>query len=341
MALTVAKLHHVKPGEGPGYTRRRVGKGFVYLDTRGKRIVDEGRLARIRRLAIPPAWRDVWICPDPDGHVQATGRDARGRLQYRYHTRWSEHRGRQKFAALLDFADALPALRRRVNADLRCDCVCRAAVLATMVALLEKGHLRVGNEEYARDNRSHGVATLERRHVRVSGSRIQLDYRGKSGVQQRIRVDDAVLARRVKACLALPGRRVFKYRDDAGRVRRVSSADVNSYLREAGLPLTAKYFRTWAASLCALARLAAQQPPASPTAARRTITAVVREVAERMGHTPAVCRASYVHPRVLELFIDGELAEKAASAAVHEENWRFAGRWPKLAEKTLVEVLAG
>ncbi len=340
MPLKVAKLRYVSLGAEPGWTRRRVGRGFAYYTVRGHRIVDPARLERIRRLAVPPAWRDVWICADSLGHVQATGRDARGRLQYRYHLRWSEARGAQKFAELGEFCRVLPALRRRVTRDLRGEGLSKPGVLATIVALIEKGHLRVGNDEYTRQNGSHGVTTLERRHVHVEGEHIELHYRGKSGVTRHITVDDARLARMLRRCLALPGRRLFRYIDGDGRARRVTSHDVNDYLRDAGSSVTAKYFRTWAASLCCLARLAGHEPPASATAGKRAVAQVVREVAQRLGHTPAVCRASYVHPTVIESFHKGELATIGARAAVRDSEWQFAGAWPRAAEKALVDLLA-
>jgi DNA topoisomerase-1 len=289
-----------------------VGKGFVFFDERGRRLTSASVVERLRKLAIPPAWVDVWICADPMGHIQATGRDARGRLQYRYHALWSARRGEQKFAELRRFARALPRLRRSIASDLGCDCLCRETVLAAVVALIEKGHLRVGSEEYTRDNGSHGVTTLERRHVHVEGDHIDLRYRGKSGVARHVEIGDARLARVVKACLDLPGRRVFKYRDqDGGRVRRVSAADVNDYIRSrGGEPITAKYFRTWAASLKCLTRLAAAPSPSSMSAGKRTVAGVVKEVAQELGHTPTVCRQSYVHPRVIERFMQGSLGRR-------------------------------
>ena len=324
----LAGLKYVQPGSSPAWTRRRAGRGFVYEDERGRRITRANALERVRKLAIPPAWKDVWICPDPLGHVQATGRDARGRLQYRYHARWSEQRGAQKFAQLRRFCRALPRLRRCVGQDLGCRCLCRETVVAAVVSLIEKGHLRVGNDEYTRQNGSHGVTTLERRHVQLRGARIELRYRGKSGVDRHILVEDARVARVVRHCLALPGRRVFKYLDDRGHARRVTSVDVNEYIRRrGGEPITAKYFRTWAASLACLARLAAEEPPQSMTAGKRVVREVVKDVAQHLGHTPAVCRASYVHPRVIERFLAGELTDRAA-------------RTPRGAEKAFVELIA-
>jgi DNA topoisomerase-1 len=289
-------------------------------------VRDADTLARIAGLVVPPAWTDVWICADPNGHIQATGRDARGRLQYRYHELWSRERGAKKFAELRRFARALPRLRRSVAQDLCCDCLCRETVVAAVVALIEKGHLRVGNDEYTRQNGSHGVTTLERRHVHLSGEHIELHYRGKSGVERHIEIGDATVARVLRRCLELPGRRLFKYKDGT-RVRRVTSADVNAYIRErGGEPITAKYFRTWAASLKCLVRLAATPAPASMTAGKRAVTAVVKEVALELGHTPTVCRQSYVHPRVIERFMAGELGRQGVRSA-------------KAAEKAFVALL--
>jgi DNA topoisomerase-1 len=303
------QVRYVPPGSIPGWSRRRRGTGWSYHDAAGRPVRGAGELARIRKLAIPPAWRDVWICPDADGHVQATGRDARGRLQYRYHPTWVERRSRRKYRDLATFCRALPRLRRRVRRDLACGCLCRDKVVALVVALLERGHLRIGNDEYARANGSFGATTLERRHVSIDGARIELRYRGKSGVRREVRVDDRRLAAALDRCLALPGARVFRYVDAAGRPRRVTAADVNGYLRAATREnLTAKYFRTWAASVRCLARLSAEDAPASPTAAGRVARAVVGEVADRLGHTPTVCRQSYIHPAVLERFHAGALA---------------------------------
>jgi DNA topoisomerase I len=328
-------LRRVQPGSPPAWTRRRAGAGFVYLDERGRRITRATTLERIRKLAIPPAWDDVWICPWPDGHVQATGRDARGRLQYRYHPRWRELRDGKKYTELRRFCRALPRLRRRVSQDLRCSCVCRDAVVAGVVELIEKGHLRIGNEEYTRYNGSHGVTTLERKHVRLRGARIELSYRGKSGVQRHVTIDDAQVARLLRRCLRLPGRRVFKYVDEKGRIRRVTSTEVNQYIREhLGEPITAKYFRTWAASLCCLACLAAEAAPTSRTAAKRVVTQAIKQVAQHLGHTPAVCRASYVHPRVIDAFAEGSLAERFRCRPS-----AFAGTWPREAEKVFLALL--
>jgi DNA topoisomerase-1 len=338
MPLLHPTLRYVPPGSIAGIRRRRRGAGFSYYDERGHLVTRPAELSRIRRIAIPPAWRDVWICPDPQGHVQATGRDARGRLQYRYHPTWSEHRSGRKFGHLAEFCRALPRLRRRVRRDLACPCLCRRSVAALVVALIERGHLRVGNDEYSRANGSFGATTLERRHVNIDGDRIELRYRGKSGVQRVIQIEDRRLARTLDRCLELRGARVFRCLDEAGRPRRVTSADVNAYLRDAtGGTLTAKYFRTWAASVCCLARLAGHAAPASPTAGKRAIRDVVGEVAARLGHTPTVCRQSYVHPAVLGRFLEGKLS---CSARLTDDKWRFGGSWVRVAERALEDLIA-
>ncbi len=341
MSANVHALHHVRPGLGRGYSRRRRGGGFVYLDAAGRRVVDEGDLARIRSLAIPPAWRDVWIAADPRAHVQAVGYDARGRRQYRYHPAWSAARNAEKFARLAEFCEALPAIRRAVGRDMRCPCPCRDAAVAAAIALMERGHLRVGNEAYTRANGSYGLTTLERRHVRVRGASIRLAYRGKSGVRRRLALEHGDLARALRRFLALPGTRVFKFRVEGGRVRRVRPEHVNEYLhRVAGPGLTAKYFRTWAATLCCMARLAAGAPPESDAAARRAVREAIRETAERLGHTPAVCRQSYVHPAVIDAYLRGDLAAHAGAAA-RGPRWRFGGAWQRRAERALAALLTG
>jgi DNA topoisomerase-1 len=302
-----AGLHYVLPYEDRGLTRKRAGRGFAYQDG-AKRVRAAATIARIDALAIPPAWRDVWIARDPRGHVQAAGRDARGRLQYRYHDRWRAARDVAKYDRLIDFCRRLPALRRRIARDLKCSCACRESVAATVVSLIERGHLRVGNDEYTRTNGTYGATTLECRHVRVRGAHVELRYRGKSGVARHIEVEDGPLGRAIARVRAMPGRRLFQYVDDAGR-HALTSSDVNHYLHESiGDEFSAKDFRTWAATLSCALLLAAAEAPTSERGRRRAVAAVVREVADRLGHTPAVCRKSYLHPRVLDHFGDGDLA---------------------------------
>lgn len=285
----------------PGIRRVRKGKGFAYRDPEGKPLADAAELARIRRLAVPPAYRDVWICPLADGHLQATGRDARGRKQYRYHAQWSEERGAGKFERLQAFGRALPAIRRRVARDLRPAAagtgVSREMVLATIVSLLDTTFLRVGNEAYARENGSYGLTTLRNPHAGVSGDTLRLRFKGKSGVQHEARVRDPRIARIVRRCQQLPGQELFSWQDADGKVCPVGSGDVNDYLAEAaGSRFTAKDFRTWHGTVHAL-QLVQDGVKAGGTTAR----AVLEDVARMLGNTPAVCRKSYVHPGVLAL----------------------------------------
>ncbi len=281
----------------PGLKRVAAGKGFAYEAPTGRRLADPHALERIRVLAIPPAWSDVWICADERGHLQATGRDARGRKQYRYHARWREQRDLDKFDRLADFARALPAIRRRTAADLALAGLPRAKVLAAIVRLLERTCIRIGNERYAEENDSFGLTTMQNRHVKVSGDRIEFQFRGKSGKFHRIGVEDPRLARVVRHCRELPGQDLFEYRDEAGEPQSIGSSDVNAYLQEiAGREFTSKDFRTWAGSVFVAAVLAAGEPPVRLT----DMAAAVREAARLLGNTPAVCRKSYVHPRVLD-----------------------------------------
>jgi DNA topoisomerase-1 len=294
--------------ETPGFTRRRSGTGFSYLDRNGAVIRDPKVLDRIRMLAIPPAWTDVWICPRASGHIQATGRDVKGRKQYRYHDDWSSHASETKFVRLADFARALPKLRRRVEADLALRGPCRDKVLATAVRLLEISLIRVGNAQYARKNRSYGLTTLHKRHLEVDGGALTFAFKGKSGVEHEVRVRDRRLATVVRSLRELPGQQLFKYRNEAGDLCAVTSDDVNAYIREAmGEQFSAKDFRTWAGTVSAARALRDMEAPTSPTDAKRKITVCVKAVAGLLGNTPTVCRSSYVHPRVFELFEAGEL----------------------------------
>jgi DNA topoisomerase-1 len=291
-----------------GIRRRRAGRGFVYLAASGGQVRDEATLARIRALAVPPAWTDVWICCDPAGHLQATGRDARGRKQYRYHEAWRAARDREKFDGLLEFGEALPAVRRRIDLDLRRADVSREAVLATVAALLDETLVRVGNEEYAKANASYGLTTLRSRHVRVGREAVRFVFKGKSGLAHDVELHDRRLARAVRNCHQLPGQLLFQYRD-GDELHAVHSQDVNEYLRDAaGIDVTAKQFRTWRATALAAGELAGLPVPDRPTAAARATKGVIGLVAERLGNTPAVCRASYVHPGVVAAFETGDLA---------------------------------
>lgn len=292
----------------PGLTRRRSGKGFVYRDRHGAMVRDSRTLDRIRALAIPPAWTEVWICPQASGHIQATGRDARGRKQYRYHPDWSASRSEAKFERMPDFARALPKLRRRVEADLGRPGVSRDKVLATTVRLLEITLIRIGNREYARANRSYGLTTLHKRHLAVDGTALRFQFRGKSGLEHSVSVRDRRLARVIRSLQDLPGQQVFKYRDAAGALVPVTSDDVNAYIRETlGDGFSAKDFRTWAATVSAARALRDLDPPASAAEAKRRATVCVRAVAGLLGNTPTVCRTAYIHPKVFAAFAAGTL----------------------------------
>ncbi|MFK0298861.1 DNA topoisomerase IB [Brevundimonas sp. NPDC090276] len=292
-----------------GLSRRRSGKGFAYRGPDGQPIRDARTLDRIRALAIPPAWTEVWICPRANGHIQATGRDLRGRKQYRYHPDWTLYAAAHKFDRLSDFARALPKLRERVEHDLSRRGPGRDKVLATAVRLLEITLIRVGNAEYARLNRSFGLTTLHKRHMEVDGAALTFEFRGKSGKDHRVSVRDQRLARAMRTLEGLPGQHLFKYRDAHGDLHPVTSDDVNTYIREAmGEQFSAKDFRTWAGTVSAARALREMEPPTSTVDARRKITACVKAVAGLLGNTPAVCRAAYVHPRVLESFTNGTLA---------------------------------
>jgi DNA topoisomerase-1 len=300
-----AGLRYVDDGM-PGFARKRRGSHFVYLDAAGKALKDEEQLARIRALAIPPAYDNVWICPLPNGHVQATARDAKGRKQYRYHKRWREVRDTNKYESTVAFASVLPALRARVASDLAKPDVSRERVLASVVRMLEATLVRVGNEEYAKENGSYGLTTLRTRHVRIEGEkRIRLSFRGKSGVEHTVSIDDRRLARTIKRCRDLPGQTLFRYLDEAGDAHPVDSADVNEYVREATSgDFSAKDFRTWSATvICALA-LEAAGGAETLAEAKQNVVAAVAATAKRLGNTAAVCRKAYVHPLVIETYLD-------------------------------------
>jgi DNA topoisomerase-1 len=292
----------------PGIRRERLGKGFRYLDAGGQVIRELEVLGRIASLAIPPAWTDVWICPNPRGHLQATGRDARGRKQYRYHPRWRETRDETKFDRMIAFGLALPRIRERVEDDLAQPGLPRTKVLATVVRLLERTHIRVGNEEYARQNGSFGLTTLRNQHVQVSGQTVRFTFPGKSGVKHNIRISDRRLARIVERCQDLPGQELFQYLDDDAAPRSIDSDDVNAYLREtAGEEFTAKDFRTWAGTVLAARTLLAFEAFDSEAQARRNVVSAIESVAKRLGNTRAVCRKCYVHPTVIDAYLTGSL----------------------------------
>ena len=314
-AARSAGLHYVTD-VAPGIRRLRRGKGFRYVTTDGRTVRDRGDLERIRALMIPPAWTDVWICASSRGHIQAIGRDARHRKQYRYHSRWREVRDETKYGQLIAFGKALPAIRRRVARDFARPGLPREKVLATVVHLLETTMVRIGNEEYARSNRSFGLTTLRDRHVSVSGPTMEFRFRGKSGKQHVVRLTDRRVARIVKACQDIPGYELFQYLDERGAAQSIDSADVNAYLREiAGVEFTAKLFRTWAGTVQALEALSARPREGSPTEIQRALVEVVKEVAVRLGNTPAVCRKCYIHPAVIESYRSGALHARLDSLA--------------------------
>jgi len=293
----------------PGIARQQRGKVFRYLHPDGSPVRDRPTLGRIRALAVPPAWREVWICVRDDGHLQATGRDERRRKQYRYHRRWREARDETKYGRLIPFARALARIRRRVGRDLALPGLPREKLLATVVRLLETTLIRVGNEEYARENESFGLTTLREHQVRVRGEKLRFSFRGKSGVEHRIELTDRRLASIVRRAQDLPGEELFQYVDDGGDTRRVDSDDVNAYLKEiSGEDFTSKDFRTWAGTLLAARALHALAPFASHAEAKRNIAQAIEAVAKALGNTRAVCRKCYVHPAILESYLEGRLA---------------------------------
>jgi DNA topoisomerase-1 len=303
-------LHYVHD-DRPGFTRHANGDGFSYRDVDGNEIEDADVVARINALAIPPAYVDVWICPDSKGHLQATGKDARGRKQYRYHPLWRETRDATKYERMLAFGAALPKIRRRVTRDLGLRGMPRDKVLATVVRLLDTTLIRIGNSDYARDNHSFGLTTLRTRHVKFEKGTLRFQFRGKSGVQHDVAVTDRRVAGIVKKCFDLPGHELFQYLDDDGARHTVDSAAINDYLRAcSGGDFTAKDYRTWAGTVFALAALCAK-PCENPTQARREVVATVKEISRRLGNTPAVCRRCYVHPAVIDAYQAGGLLADA------------------------------
>jgi DNA topoisomerase-1 len=306
----------------PGLGRRRSGKSFRYIDASGKPVKDPETLKRIRSLVIPPAWQNVWISPDAKGHLQATGRDVRGRKQSRYHPRWREVRDATKYQRMTQFAAALPAIRAHVAGDLKRQGLPREKILATIVSLMEHTLIRVGNEEYARENKSFGLTTMRNRHVEVLGSEITFSFQGKSRVHHTINLRDRRLAGIVKKCVDLPGYELFQYLDAEGQHHAIDSADVNAYLHDiAGEHFTAKDFRTWAGSVLASVTLDELPPFATVTEAKRNVVQAIKSVATRLGNTPSVCRKCYVHPAVIDAYLGGtsrKAAKKQLDAAIEE-----------------------
>jgi DNA topoisomerase-1 len=316
--------------EGPGIVRRRTGRGFSYRLPQGGPVKDAATLRRIRSLAIPPAWTQVWICPHADGHIQAIGRDARGRKQYRYHPRWREVRDTAKYGHLVEFARQLPAIRERIAADMARPGLPREKVLATVVHLLETTLIRVGNDDYARTNDSYGLTTLQDRHVKVEAGELRFAFRGKGGKVWRLGLRDRRIARIVRACQELPGQELFQYQDTEGVTRDVTSADVNAYLREiTGHEITAKDFRTWAGTVLAAMALNEYERVDSQAAAKRNIRQAIERVAARLGNTPTICRKCYVHPAVLDGYLDGAIAIEVQRELAAELGSDIAGLPPE------------
>ncbi|MEP1075133.1 DNA topoisomerase IB [Leptolyngbya sp. PL-A3] len=306
----------------PGIRREQRGEEFVYIRPDGKEIQDPEEIQRIQSLAIPPAYKDVWICPLPDGHLQATGRDAKGRKQYRYHPQWRVIRDQTKFTRMIIFSQALPAIRRQVDQDLSRRGLPKEKVLAAVVRLMELTQIRVGNEEYARTNESYGLTTMQDEHVDITGSKICFRFRGKSGVEHDIQLSDRRLAKIVKQCQDLPGQELFQYVDENGEQQTIGSSDVNEYLRTiAGEDFTAKDFRTWAGTVLAAAELAVMEASMSKTAVKKAITQAIKTVSSQLGNRPATCRKYYVHPAILEAYeeqILGEVMEKHSAIAIED-----------------------
>jgi DNA topoisomerase I len=305
--------------EQPGLTRERKGDGFRYLKPNGDPVTDEAVLDRVRRLAIPPAWTDVWICIKANGHLQATGRDARGRKQYRYHPQFRELRESTKYEHMLEFARALPAIRTKIAEHMALRGLPREKVLATVVHLLENTLIRVGNDDYARENKSYGLTTLRNPHVNVAGSQLRFRFKGKSGKSWQLQLKDRRVAKIVKACQDLPGQKLFEYLDDDGEPREVTSADVNEYLKEiTGREITAKDFRTWAGTVLAALALKEFETFDSQASAKKNLRAAIESVASRLGNTPTICRKCYIHPEILSSYTEGALLLEVKQQAESE-----------------------
>jgi DNA topoisomerase-1 len=294
----------------PGIRRTGSPKNPRYVGPDNRAVADKNVLGRIKRLAIPPAWTDVWICPKDNGHLQATGRDARGRKQYRYHTHWRQVRDENKYNRMLDFAKALPMIRERIEQDLKKPGLPREKVLATVIKILETGLIRVGNDEYARTNKSFGLTTMQDRHVDVNGATIRFEFRGKSGKYHKIDIEDRRLAKIVSHCQAIPGQELFQYLDEAGKPRDITSTDVNEYLQQiAGTDFTAKDFRTWGGTVLASLALKEFEKCDTKTQARKNLVRAIESVAQRLGNTPAICKKCYIHPEIMNAYLDGTMLD--------------------------------
>lgn len=345
-AAEAAGLVYVSDEER-GIRRERRGDTFEYYKPNGDKVTDEATLERIRKLAVPPAYVDVWICTKANGHLQATGRDARGRKQYRYHPQFRELRESTKYEHMLEFAKALPAIRTKLAEHMALRGLPREKVLATVVHLLETTLIRVGNDDYARDNKSYGLTTLRNPHVKVEGSELRFQFKGKSGKQWRLQVKDRRIAKIIRACQDLPGQRLFQYRDEAGEVREVTSADVNAYLREVtGRDVTAKDFRTWGGTVMAalaLREFETADTQATQATQKKNLKAAIEQVAGRLGNTPTICRKCYVHPEVLNAYVEGKLAldvkEAVADELLKPEEAAVLGMLEGRLKKTLEDSL--
>jgi DNA topoisomerase-1 len=320
----------------PGIRRKKRGKGFTYLDPQGQAVRDPKVLERIAKLVIPPAWTDVWICAQANGHLQATGRDARGRKQYRYHSEWRTVRDETKFGKMIVFGEALPKIRVRADEDLSRRGLPREKVLAAVVKLLETTLIRVGNREYMKQNNSFGLTTLRNRHVEIEGSRLHFEFRGKSGKEHSVEIQDRRLARVVKQCRDLPGQTLFQYLDDDGVRQSITSEDVNSYLREiTGQDFTAKDFRTWGGTVLALSALLEVGACESEKEANRAVVQVVKQVSGDLGNRPAICRKYYIHPQVIDTFVSGKLIDVLSGAVEESQEEDATGGLRKLEAQVL------
>ena len=322
------RLVYVSP-EAPGIRRERAGDGFTYFDAEGAKVTDPETLERIKALVIPPAWRDVWICPDPTGHLQAIGTDEKGRRQYRYHADFRAHQDSAKFNHTIAFAEALPALRQAISHDIASRGLSQRKVLAVVARLLETTLIRVGNRAYAKQNRSYGLTTLQNRHVRVEHADLKFHFKGKSGKEWNLEVHDARIARIVRSCQELPGQHLFQYRDADGHVQAVTSSALNAYLKEvSGAEITAKDFRTWMGTVMAALALHEVGPADSEAKAKRNLAAAIKQTAARLGNTPAICRKGYVHPEVIAAYLDGALVLEAPAEA-DEASRAWSGLHPE------------
>ena len=316
--------------EQPGIRRKRAGKGFTFIDTKGQKVTDEKTLERIRKLAIPPAYTDVWICAKPNGHIQATGRDAKGRKQYRYHPKFREVRDSTKYEHMLEFARGLPAIRETIKKHMALRGMPREKVLATVVHLLETTLIRVGNDDYAKANKSYGLTTLKNRHVDVEGAELRFAFKGKSGKMWNLRIKDRRVAKIVRQCQEIPGQELFQYVDEDGTRQDVTSADVNAYLKEiTGREVTAKDFRTWAGTVLAALALKEFETFDSDAKAKKNVRAAIERVASKLGNTPTICRKCYVHPEILHCYFEGSMLVEIKKEVEAELRENLAGLKPE------------